>query len=344
MLPRRVPPGLPVRPRTHQQEARGEHPHQAEHDDRGERAQAQRDDVGDGYAAVLDVAEDPARLQTDQQEHHVLEQELDRAPVQPLRDPGGRGLQDRRLVAQQQAGDHHREHSGAVDLLGRHVGDERRDQRDAGVDDRVGHAAAHTADDEEQQQADGHAPGGGEQEVQADVEHGDLVAERDGGARAPDRDGGPQGHQGGRVVEQRLALQDRDDPARDADAAGDRGRRHGVRRRDDRAEGERRRPGHVRDDVVGHHRDADRREGDQPDRQQQDRATVGVEVDQRRLQRRGVQQRRQQPDQHHLGGQVHLGDERQERRARAERDEHDRRGQVEAAAERGDGDDDHRQR
>ena len=50
--------------------------------------------------------------------------------------------------------------------------------------------------------------------------------------------------------------------------------------------------------------DADRGEGDQADREQQDRPPVGVEVDQRGLQRGGVEQRRQEPHQHHLGGQA----------------------------------------
>ena len=48
-----------------------------------------------------------------------------------------------------------------------------------------------------------------------------------------------QGHQRGGVVEQRLALEDRDDPARQADPAPDRGRRDGVRRGDDGADRER---------------------------------------------------------------------------------------------------------
>ena len=58
-------------------------------------------------------------------------------------------------------------------------------------------------------------------------------------------------------------------------------------------------------------RDARGREGDQADREQQDRAPVGVEVDQAGLERGGVQQRRQQPEEHHLRLQLHVRDERQ---------------------------------
>ena len=44
VLPRRVPPGLPVPPGPDQQEPGREHPHQPEHDHRDERGQAERDD------------------------------------------------------------------------------------------------------------------------------------------------------------------------------------------------------------------------------------------------------------------------------------------------------------
>ena len=60
----------------------------------------------------------------------------------------------------------------------------------------------------------------------------------------------------------------------------------------------------------------ERREHHQADRQQQDRAPVGVEVDERGLDRGGVQQRRQQPEQHHVGLEVDLRDPREVRRPR----------------------------
>ena len=156
-------------------------------------------------------------------------------------------------------------------------------------------------------------------------------------------DRGAQRDQRGGVVEQRLPLEDRHDPARDADAPRDRGGRDGVRRGDDGTEREGGRPGDGRDHVVGHDRDADGGERHQADREQQDRPAVGVEVDQRGLQRRGVEQRREQPDEHHLLGQVHLGHEGQVRRAGPDRDEQQRSGQVEPAAGAGDHDDDGRE-
>ena len=50
--------------------------------------------------------------------------------------------QTRRVLAEDQTGRDHGEHAGAVDALGREVGDERREERDRGVRDRIGDAAA----------------------------------------------------------------------------------------------------------------------------------------------------------------------------------------------------------
>ncbi len=62
---------------------------------------------------------------------------------------------------------------------------------------------------------------------------------------------------------------------------------------------------------------------------------VGVEVDEARLDRRGVEQWRQQPEQHDFRAQLDVGHERQERADDADRDEHEWRGQVELLADRG---------
>ena len=85
---------------------------------------------------------------------------------------------------------------------------------------------------------------------------------------------------------------------------------------------------------VRHQPDAERREHDQPDREQQDRAPVGVEVDERGALRGGVQQRRQQPEQHDLGSEVDLRDPREVRRHDPDRDQQERRRDVDPARPR----------
>ena len=119
-------------------------------------------------------------------------------------------------------------------------------------------------------------------------------------------DRGVQRDQRRRVVDQALALEDRHDPPRHADPPGDRRGGDRVRWRDDRADreagGERsagQRP--PRDQA-----DSDRANATSADRQQQDRAPVGPEVDQRGADRGRVEQRRQQPDQHEIGREVDL--------------------------------------
>ena len=93
---------------------------------------------------------------------------------------------------------------------------------------------------------------------------------------------------------------------RPIDGGGDR-----VRGRDDGADRERRPPVDAGQQRVHEPADAEGREDDEADAEQEDRAPVGVEVDERGLDRGGVEQRRQQAEQHDIGGEVdrrHAGD------------------------------------
>ena len=198
----------------------------------------------------------------------------------------------------------------------------------AAVDHRVGHVLADEPDHEEERQPDGNPAAGGDEEVECQC----LPRHR-----RDDR--GAQRNQRGGVVEQRLPLEDRHDATRKPDAAPDRRRSHGVRRRDHRTDREGCGPAEVGQERVHQHGDTHGRERDQTDREQQDRASVGVEVDEAGLERRGVQQRRQQPEEHHLGLQLHVGDERQVGADHPDHDQDERGGQVESGADTGDGDD-----
>ena len=156
-------------------------------------------------------------------------------------------------------------------------------------------------------------------------------------ARHPDGGGGQrgaQGHQGGGVVEQRLALEDGHDPAGQPDPAPDGGGRDRVGRGDDGADGEGDRPGDVGDQRVHHDADAEGGEGDQADAEQQDRAPVGVEVDQRGLHGGRVEQRGQQAEEHHVVPEVHLGHAREVRRHHADHDQQQGRREVELVRQR----------
>ena len=171
----------------------------------------------------------------------------------------------------------------ACTLLGGDVRRERDHQREAAVDHRVGQVPADLGHDEEEHEADGHAAAGSDAGSPGRPRPVEAAALDDRQRRA-------QRDQRGGVVEQRLALEDRDDPPGQADPAADRGRGHGVRRCDDGADRERDRPRDPGQQRVRHHADPERRECHEPDREQQDRAPVGPEVDQRGALRGGVQQ------------------------------------------------------
>ena len=172
---------------------------------------------------------------------------------------------------------------------------------------------------------------GRDDETEPDLPHGDRAAgRRDRHAQRDDRGG---------VVDQALALQDRHDAPRQPDPAGDRRGRDGVRRRDDRAERECRRP-LDRQDRMHEHRDPGGGEQHQPDAEQGDRPPVRPEVDQRRPDGRGVEQRRQQADQHDLRRQLEVRHERQVRAGDADHDEPERSRDREAFGDRADRDGD----
>ena len=155
-----------------------------------------------------------------------------------------------------------------------------------------------------------------------------------------DPDGGGEQHQRGRVVDEPLALEHGQDPRRQAEPPADGGRRdrvgraeHGTERdagrQDQRGE-------HVEEDEAG----AERGDHDEDDRQAEDRAEVPAEVDERQLDRGGVEDRRQQHVEHELGRHLDPRESRQVGQADADQDEEDRRGDAEPARERGDADDD----
>ena len=161
------------------------------------------------------------------------------------------------------------------------------------------------AEEEREQDAEEHA-----------ARHRDGDAEREGsvgGFVAVERGGGGEDQQRRGVVEQALALQHRDHPARHADAAEDRRRGGGVRRCDDGAERQRgvERQADERDAEAG---DGSRAQHDGEDREREERLPEfarrdGGEVEGGVDQRRGDEEGERRP-----GVQIDLrraGDERE---------------------------------
>ena len=191
---------------------------------------------------------------------------------------------------------------------------------------------AQPGDEEEEADADQDAAAGSDDEVARHRGDGHAAGQRG--------DRGAEGDEGGCVVEQRLTLEDRHDAPRQPDAPGHRRRGDGVRGCDDGSDGDRGRPAQARHQPVDDRGHRERRDEDEQDREPQDRAAVGVEVDQRGLDRRRVEQRRQQPQQHDLRLEVDRRDAGDVRRRGADDDQQERRRDAQPLADGGGGEHD----
>jgi len=112
---------------------------------------------------------------------------------------------------------------------------------------------------------------------------------------------GPIGDQRGRIVEQRLAFDQRPNDPRRPEPAEDRRGGQGVSRADDRSERERRGPAQTGHQGVGHERHQDHREQHQPDRETNQRGDVRAKIADRGFRCGGKQQRRQEDEQDQVG-------------------------------------------
>ena len=181
-----------------------------------------------------------------------------------------------------------------MDLLGGDVRRERRQEAQAAVEHRVGHVLAHEPD----------------RRRRTPARRGRRRPQRRRSRRPTDCQPPPpsppmrgvQRDQGGRVVEQRLALEDGHDAPRQPDTPADRGRRDGVGRCDHGSDGEA--PATSRGRAAARARALPTPavvKATRPTESSRIGAPVGVEVDQAGLHGSGVQQRREQPEQHDLG-------------------------------------------
>ena len=215
------------------------------------------------------------------------------------------------------AGRHRGQDRRDAERLGRQVGEVRRDQRDRDLRRRVVQRLAQPGDDVADGDADRDADDRVEDEAPARL--GQREAPGDRG-----RDRELVGDERRRVVDQRLALDDRHVAPRGADPRGDRRRRDGIGGRHDGAQHEGRLPRHAVDELVGDERHAHHREDHEADGEQADLAEVVAQLAQRGEEGRGVEQRRQDDDEHDVGVELDVGDAGDEAQRRAADHEQDR--------------------
>ena len=227
------PPASGARP--HQQVAGEEHPHEPQHDhgdeggSRTPRRPCRRVTSPPNASPMIERACRPISRNTALSSRNAMLRQFSRSAI---RDCAVCRIGD--LCPSSSPAHDDAEHAGGVDLLGGDVRRERGQEAERGVDapDRSRACATKPITMKNTSPTRTPPPAATRKSRPDDAP---------GHGRRGRRDRGVQRDQGGGVVEQRLALEDGDDAARQPDPAADRGRRHGVRRRDDGADGEGRR-------------------------------------------------------------------------------------------------------
>ena len=176
---------------------------------------------------------------------------------------------------------------------------------------------------------------GGDHEVGGDLEQAHRSTQSgNSGAKSDD---------GGRVVDQRLSLEDGHDSSRHPDPAGDGSGGNRIRRGDHRPQGEGGSE-RYREQPVGDEADAERREQHQTHREQTDGSPIGSEVDQRGPNSGGVEDRWQQTDEDQFFVEFDLGNEGQVGGDEADDHEQQRCRQAPPAGQAADGDNDRQEK
>lgn len=220
----------------------------------------------------VDLVVDPVGLQTHEQEDAALEDELDGLPVL-LGESPVLGAHDRDAAARdEEPGDDRGDEAGPAEVLRGHRGEEGHDEGEDGVGRGIGDAPAHPGPELADDEADDDGDAEREEELPGHAPGGHLLS-----PGLPGRDGSGEEHERGRVVEEALALEDRDDAVVDAGASGD-GDGDGVGGAEDGAERDRPGQGDGRDEGVDDDADDEGGDDDEPDGEARDAAQLAAEV------------------------------------------------------------------
>ena len=196
--------------------------------------------ISDPGRVAGEPVEDRPQLEADEHEQQGVQHEDQDLPDGVALEPRLHGRQLGRVPADVDADGDRGEHGRDARGLGREVGEVAGEERDRDLGRRV----VEPAPDLPQMTKPTASP------IAIPPEHVDDEAP----GRVPEREGAGQhrgdgeavGDERGRVVDQALALDQRDEPARQPEPRGDRRRRDRVGRRDDRAEHEAHRPRQAR--------------------------------------------------------------------------------------------------
>jgi hypothetical protein len=302
---RRDQPARQIDRRKRPDEARG-HDHR-QHDQDGERHIMQHHQIG--------TIEHRAYLHASGEEDKTFEQINHQVPEEDALQAGGGGNEQRPVPAHEQAGRNRRQHARAVELRRHQEGDVRRHQRHGDFDASIARPAAQP----QAHPAHRNAPEDFANDNQREIAGGLRQREHAGAYRG---NGEAVEDQRGRVIGEAFAFEHDHEAARQAETANNGKRRHRVRRCDNGPEHEAHRQRHVQH-VVRDHRDRAGGEDDAAEGEQRDRAQIEAELAPAHGDAGGINQRRQDAEQHQLRRQFQprqAGDERQHNAGNDEQD------------------------
>ncbi len=210
--------------------------------------------------------------------------------------------------------------------LGRNEGEVPGEQPDGDLRQAIVQPTADLADHPSHDEPQRHAAHAADDEACAGIE------QREGSAHGS-RHGDAVGDQRGSVVDEALALDQVDDPTRSAEAAHDRRCCDRVGGGDDGAQRERHGPGQIEHVVAGEGDQYDR-DQHEPDGRQGERPRVAAKRPHVGEEGRGVQQRRQEDEQHEVRIELGLGDAGENPQHQTAQNEHDRIRDADASGER----------
>ena len=276
--------------------------------------------------AARERIEDVVQLQPDKAEEEGIDDEGEDLPhrraVEPRLHAGQLGRAPTHVHAYRDDGEHARD----AERGRRKVGEVAGEKGDRDLNRRVVELAPDGGDQVADHETEGNATRGRPDQPKTGVPDGEAAGD-DGDHRHPVE------HERRPVVDQALALDDRDDPSRDTEPTRDRGRGEWIGGRDNRAEHKSRAPAQIRDQRMRHDGDADGRRRDEADRECGDLDDVLPQVAKRCVEGRRVEKRRQDRNEHDVGRQRDRRDSRHKPERESAEHEQDRVGNPEVRGE-----------
>ncbi len=306
--------------------SRGIDPEKSRDDDHRHRQQHREREIAQRYC--IQPIEQGSRLHARHQEDQAFQKVDEQVPKEDSLQPRRGGDQQRPVPTHEQSGGDRRQNARAAEMLRQQERDVGRQQGQRNLDARVARPAPQAQAGPADADSVGDLADDDEGESPRRLGEGEQPAGRRGYGEAVE-------DQGRCVICEAFAFDDDDEPARHAEAADDRQRRHRVGRRHDGAEHEADRQRHAKQPMRRRRHRAGG-ENDAAERQKGDRPQVELELAPTHGDAGRIDQRRQHAEQHQLRRQLDPRQTGGERQPDAGDDEKDRGRRVEPPRDDGD--------